>query len=171
MNEEKKSQGDMIEPGTQASPFIPCELRPAADTGEVCPVIAPDAPVSELRRRASEALGYLLRGRRGEDRNGRAAALTPDQVFTRNDNAIFTEVLGEAVILDVASGYYFSLNAPGTVIWQMLTPENSLGKILGAVCERFDVPPETAWEDLTALIRNLCSEKLVKLEAPAHAPV
>jgi lipopolysaccharide transport system ATP-binding protein len=70
---------------------------------------------------------------------------------------------GEAILLDLASGYYFSLNRVGAVIWELLDGERTLGAIQQAVCGRFEASPETVWADLEALARRLCADKLATM--------
>ena len=84
----------------------------------------------------------------------------PEQIWTRKPDVVWSAVDGEAVLLDVASGYYFSLNKVGAIVWDMLDGEKSLGVIRDAICARFSVSPETAWRDISGLIQHLAREKL-----------
>ena len=145
--------------------FIAKDLRPGCCGEDNCPVISPDAPGHEIRRRAGEVLGPLLRSMLGAELSG-SAPLTSGHLCIRSDQVTFAEVEGEAVLLDLESGHYYSLNLPGTAIWVMLTGENDLGAVHTALCRRFRVDADTAWQDLAALVRNLCSEKLARVEAP-----
>jgi len=161
---EKKSPADLDETPC----FITKDLRPNVSIEEECPVISSDTPAPEIKRRAGELLGPLLRSMLGVETMA-ATPLTADYRCLRNDNVIFTEVEGESVLLDLASGHYYSLNRTGSVIWEMLTGEKDLGAVHRTICQRFEVDAETAWEDIIALVHNLCSEKLARLEAPNNA--
>ena len=147
--------------------FISRDMRPDSG-GDECPVIAPDASRNEIRRRAGEVLGPLLRGMLGVEET-ESAQVGADTVCVRSEEVTFAEVEGEAVLLDLASGRYYSLNLQGCAVWLMLTGENDLGAVHGMLCRRFRVDAGTAWEDLTALVRDLCCEKLARLEAPTRA--
>jgi len=148
-------------PDAPEESFIPRSLRPDLTFHENdAPPLAPDTPRPELRRRAADLLGADLRDRLGVG-DPDAPPLDPGQVFARADDAVWSAVDGEAVLLDLASGYYFSLNTVGTAIWELLDGARTLGAIHDAVCARFQVDRERAWEDLTALIRRLRGEKLV----------
>jgi hypothetical protein len=142
--------------------FIAVELRTATTDQEDCPVVSPDTPEHEIRRRAGEALGPLMRSMLG------SVPLSPADLCVRSEQVTFAEVDGESVLLDLASGHYYSLNQPATVIWEMLSGANDLGTIQGVLCGNFQVDAETAWLDLTALVHNLLCEKLARLEAPRH---
>src|ERR1035437_1945172 len=138
--------------------FISRELRPdltIREEGES--PLAPDTPHPELRRRAAEVLGPWLSERLGL--GGPDAPVVPGNVCARQPDVIWSAVDGEAVLLDLASGYYFSLNPVGTVIWDLLDGERTLGAIHEAICARFEVTPETAWADLEVLVRRLCDDK------------
>lgn len=148
---------------TNETAFIPRQLRPDPtfrDHGE--PPLAPNSPRAELHHRAAGVLGTLLRSRLGlahpDD-----APLTSRHVCARNADVVWTAVDGEAVLLDLDGGCYFSLNAVGTVIWEMLDGTRSLAVVHEAICRRFAVEAETAWEDLVALVHRLCGAKLARL--------
>lgn len=145
--------------------FIPRHLRPDLtfpdDGSPPGPGgTLPDTPRPELRRRAADLLGAALRDCLGVG-DPDAPPLGPEQVCGRSSDVAWTAVDGEAVLLDLASGYYFSLNPVGTAIWELLDGERTLGAIHDAVRGRFRVDRETAWEDLAALVRRLRGEKLV----------
>lgn len=147
--------------------FIPRELRPSPADGEEDPApIEPDTPHSELRRRAAEVLGPALCERLGL--SGGEVPIEPGNVCTRQPDVIWSAVDHEAVLLHLTSGYYFSLNQVGTVIWDLLDGTRTLGEIHGAICRRFAVEPQTAWADIEVLVRRLCADKLATLEAPSR---
>ena len=153
---------------TPEQAFIARELRPGLTCrGEAAAPLAPDTPLPELRRRAAEVLGPRLSERLGL--GGPEAAVAPGDVYTRQPDVIWSAVDGEAVLLDLASGYYFSLNRVGTAVWDLLDGKRTLGAIHVAICARFDVTSETAWADLEVLVRRLCADKLAKIEAQPGA--
>ncbi|MGE5403755.1 MAG: PqqD family protein [Candidatus Saccharibacteria bacterium] len=145
--------------------FIPKELRPSINTEDECAVIAPNASKAELRQRAGEVLGPLLKSKVINDPDA-AMQVTREHICIRNEKVVFKEIVGEAVLLDLDSGFYFTLNRPGALIWSMLEEGKTLGEVHDAVCQQFEVAPATAWDDLVLLVRHLNREKLVRLEAP-----
>lgn len=98
----------------------------------------------------------------------RAAPLTPGDVCSRRPDVVWSAVDGEAVLLDLAGGYYFSLNRVGAVIWELLDGERTLGAVQQAVCGRFEAAPETVWADLEALVQRLCAGKLATMAAASR---
>ena len=84
-------------------------------------------------------------------------ALTP----TSNIHVSFVE--DTAIILNLDSGEYHTLNPVGQFIWKLLTPENTLSTIQSAMCTKYGVPEATAREDLFDLVTRLRRAGLVQL--------
>jgi hypothetical protein len=84
-----------------------------------------------------------------------------ETVFERSADVNSTVLDREAVLLNLESGVYYTLNPVGTAIWDLLDGERSLGKILDAVCERFDVSAPVAQRDVAALASQLRREGLI----------
>lgn len=71
---------------------------------------------------------------------------------------------GEAVLLNLETGAYFTLNRAGTVSWELLDGKRTLHQIHSAICERFEVSEEVARQDLLALVQHLDQEGLIQPE-------
>ena len=69
-----------------------------------------------------------------------------------------------AIILNLDSAEYHTLNPVGQFIWKLLTPENTLSTIQSAMCTKYGVPEDTAREDLLDLVTQLRRAGLVQLE-------
>ncbi len=78
-------------------------------------------------------------------------------------------VEGEAVIIDLASGVYYSLDAPGALVWAMLERHHSEASVAAELASRFGVDEDRAGADVARLISSLQSEGLV-VEAADGAP-
>ena len=70
---------------------------------------------------------------------------------------------GEAVLLNLDTGVYFTLNATGTAVWNLLDGQTSLAEISRALCEQFDITFEEARRDLMELTQRLLDEGLVRI--------
>ncbi len=68
-----------------------------------------------------------------------------------------------AIILNLDSAEYHTLNPVGQFIWKLLTPENTLSTIQSAMCTKYGVPEATAREDLFDLVTQLRRAGLVQL--------
>ena len=89
--------------------------------------------------------------------------ITLAQRASRSDDALFQEVAGEAVLLDLASEKYFGLDPVGTRIWNLLGEQESLQVVYDQLCAAYDADPERIASDLLALMGQLAEAGLVKL--------
>lgn len=75
--------------------------------------------------------------------------------------AIFRELNGEAVLLNLDTGIYFGLDEVGTRMWQLMERHGRLDTVRDAIVGEFDVDAPTAERDLLALAEALCAKGLV----------
>jgi hypothetical protein len=86
-------------------------------------------------------------------------------------DVVFRDLEGEAVILDLASGRYFGLNAVGTRIWTLLDAGTPIERIVEAVAEEYDADARQIDRDVKALIEELSSRGLiVRSDEPSNGP-
>lgn len=90
--------------------------------------------------------------------------LAPETKMRCRGDVLHREIAGEAVLLNVDRGQYFALNEVGTVIWKRLEGGAALGEVKRALLERFEVSPETVWEDLITLVREMLDHELIEIE-------
>jgi hypothetical protein len=81
--------------------------------------------------------------------------------FTIPDSAVFRELDGEAVLLNLETGQYFGLNAVGTRIWQLLIEHGRTQAVLDALLTEFDAEPAVLQSDLLGLLEQLAAHGLV----------
>jgi hypothetical protein len=84
-----------------------------------------------------------------------------DSFFDPSPSAVFRELDGEAVILDLESGRYFGLDAVGTRIWQLIAEQGSLRAVHAALLTEFDVSSSALESDLFAFAGELVSRGLI----------
>ncbi len=70
-------------------------------------------------------------------------------------------VNGSRVLLDPASGLYYSLNDVGGRIWELCDGSRLISEVVAAIQEEYDAPRETVEADVLALLAELVDEKLV----------
>lgn len=78
-----------------------------------------------------------------------------------SDDAIFRELDGEAVILQLEAGVYFGLDPVGTRLWQLIEEHGSLRPVVDAALSEFDVERGDLERDLLDLVRVLADKQLV----------
>lgn len=85
-----------------------------------------------------------------------------DQRVRVSDDVVSRELEGETVLLNLASGMYFGLDAVGTRIWQLLEAQHTLQVVFEKMLEEFDVEEATLRHDLLALVERLSTCGLVQ---------
>ena len=78
-----------------------------------------------------------------------------------DSDVIVTELDGEAVLLNLETKLYFSLNATGVAIWKLLAEGLTLGQIGERLFQEYDTTPERARQCVLDLVGQLNDEKLV----------
>ncbi|AFY46590.1 Coenzyme PQQ synthesis protein D (PqqD) [Nostoc sp. PCC 7524] len=82
---------------------------------------------------------------------------------------VYSELQGEAVILDTKSGVYYGLNQVGASIWNIIQSPKSLKEIHEALLAEYDVEPDVCERDLMVLIEDLAAKGLIDITNEASA--
>lgn len=83
------------------------------------------------------------------------------------DNIAATVIDGEAIIVNLTTGVYYSMDTVGGEIWQMIEQGLSVPRISALVVARYQVGEERARTDVEALVGKLSAEDLI---APSDEP-
>ncbi|MFD0389560.1 PqqD family peptide modification chaperone [Tistrella bauzanensis] len=67
---------------------------------------------------------------------------TPTQTYRRQQRILSASVDDETVMMSVARGQYYNLNAVGGHIWRLLETPRSLDQIVTSLAEVYDAPEE-----------------------------
>lgn len=86
--------------------------------------------------------------------------LTPDSVLTRSASASYEVVADEAIIIDVNTGTYFSLNTIGTEFWQMLDGVQTIGQHATAIAEKYSVDAQMVTGDMLEVAQKMVDDNL-----------
>ncbi len=81
----------------------------------------------------------------------------------KSEDVTFQTVAGEAVLIRLDTGTYFSLNQVATQFWEMLDGKRSIGEQASLLASTYEVDVETVTRDLLELARQLEDERLVIL--------
>ena len=82
-------------------------------------------------------------------------------ILFRAKDSISTELDGETVILDIASGIYSGLDPMGTFIWNQLEQPVSVATLRDAILKRYDVTEEQCVADLLGFCKELADNALI----------
>jgi len=74
---------------------------------------------------------------------------------------------GEAIIINLATGAYYSMDGIGGEIWSMIEARRSADSILEQILEVYHVEAETARHDLEAVLRQMLDEGLIQMVGPS----
>jgi hypothetical protein len=87
--------------------------------------------------------------------------LNETTILKRSDNAAFEVVAGEAILIRLDTGTYFSLNKIGTEFWEMLDGEQSIGDHAAVIAKRYEVDTAMVLADLLELAGKMAVDDLV----------
>ena len=80
-----------------------------------------------------------------------------------SEDAVYRELEGEAVLLNLDTGIYFGLNTTGTRIWNLIAQHGTLQKVLDAMAEEYDASPHSLENDILQLVSQLSEKGLVRV--------
>jgi Coenzyme PQQ synthesis protein D (PqqD) len=76
-------------------------------------------------------------------------------------NATFQVVAGEAILIHLQTGVYYSLNDVGTTFWNMMDGQRTIDQCADAIAAEYNAPREVVLGDLSELADELAAEGLV----------
>jgi hypothetical protein len=86
--------------------------------------------------------------------------------WIRQDEKTASQVIdGEAIIIHLTEGTYYSMPDVGAEIWERLAAAPTLGELVEHVVARYQVDRVRARRDVEALLTRLADEKLVTSSA------
>jgi len=86
-----------------------------------------------------------------------------ETAFQKNGKVAWRMVDTDGVLLNLATGYYYTLNEVGRFLWESLDGRKKLSEIHGELLERYDVDGEASRKDLLELLQDLLKEGLVEM--------
>jgi hypothetical protein len=96
---------------------------------------------------------------------------TPQSRLRPNEQEVAAKVIdGEAIIINLANGIYYSMDKVGGLLWEMLAAGHKLEEVVATVTARYDVSPEQAQADVERLATELLQENLLLEANDAEAP-
>jgi len=79
-----------------------------------------------------------------------------------NEKDVAVKVLdGEAIMINLTNGTYYSLDKVGTAIWELIERGEPLAQVLQVVTRRYEVDSDTAKGDLKRLVGEMLGEGIV----------
>ena len=86
--------------------------------------------------------------------------------FVRNQEVVSRKIEGELIIVPIRSGVgdlnsLYTLNPVGSVLWDFMAQEHSVGEMVHRVCDEFEVTETQAEKDIASFLDSLLEEQLV----------
>ena len=85
----------------------------------------------------------------------------PDRVRVNSDEVAAKVIDGEAIIINLSTGVYYSMDGLGGEIWSLLEAHHDVETIVGRLSVEYRVSAETCRSDVEGLLGQLLEEKLV----------
>ncbi len=89
--------------------------------------------------------------------------LTLETTVSIPEDVLFHEVEDETVLLNLASGKYYSLDDVGTRMWLLMTEHKQLKAVHQALLEEYEADPGQLEQDLLALADKLAANGLLQI--------
>lgn len=86
-------------------------------------------------------------------------------MFVRSQSALWTELDGHFMLMNIEDGSYYEMAGIGGVIWQMLETPRSEAEIIEAVLDAYQVEREQCAGDVRAFLEKLVASHVV-IEQP-----
>ena len=87
---------------------------------------------------------------------------TRDSCVVASDDQVSTALGDETVILGMADGVYYGLDAVGARIWALLATPHRVSQLVGTILDEFDVSAEQCERDVLALLDELSERRLIR---------
>ena len=95
--------------------------------------------------------------------------LTLDSHVVATPDHLSSELSGEVVILSLADGVYYGLDAVGAYVWEQLRVPHSVRDLVSEITERYAVNREQCERDLLKFLEDLRAHHLVEAVAGESA--
>ncbi len=79
----------------------------------------------------------------------------------RHPEATYQTVEEEAIIINLNTGTYYSLNDTGTMFWELLNGQRSITACAEVIAAEYDVEVDLVEADLLELAQNFKKEELI----------
>ena len=90
-----------------------------------------------------------------------ASLLSENSVITAAKEQVSSELVGEAVILNLKSGVYYGLNEVGNRTWNLIQKPKTVKGIKNTLLAEYEVEPESCEHDLMALLQDMAAAGLI----------
>lgn len=94
---------------------------------------------------------------------GSSAVVEVHVVIKASQNQVFSDLGGEAIILNLQSGVYYGLNEIGAQIWTLIQQPKTLKEIQTKILDTYDVEPDVCLQDLKDVLQDMEAAGLIEV--------
>jgi hypothetical protein len=96
-------------------------------------------------------------------------AVSENSIVVAARGQLPSDLRDEIVILDLEGGTYYSLDAVGARIWQLIQKPRTVEEILDSLTSEYEVDPVRCRRDLVVLFQRLTEEGLIEVRDETFA--
>ena len=85
-------------------------------------------------------------------------------LYARSADAIFSEIEGEFVALNINKGQCYGMDSIASKVWTLIEKPRSIEDICAELENQYDVDPDTCRADVRSLLEALAREDLVRTQ-------
>jgi hypothetical protein len=89
--------------------------------------------------------------------------ITLNSIVSIADEQISSDLAGEAIILDLKSGVYYSLDLIGARIWELMEVPRKVSELVEILVAEYEVSQTQCLRDVTVLLTDLEANNLIKI--------
>jgi len=89
--------------------------------------------------------------------------LLPSTVLVRSSEQVSSELDGKVVLLSIANGEYYHMNAVGSRVWELLAEPRSVEAVIGILLAEFEVERAVCERDVLPFLSRLMSAGLLRV--------
>jgi hypothetical protein len=85
-----------------------------------------------------------------------------NHVLSPNGETVVSQVIdGEAILIDLESGVYYSMDEVGATLWSLIEAQCRLEDVVSEITARYDAPRERVEADVLRVVADFVRENLV----------
>ncbi|MEO1088242.1 MAG: PqqD family peptide modification chaperone [Acidobacteriota bacterium] len=88
--------------------------------------------------------------------------IAPSETFEASRSVVATEQADMAILMDLRTGRYFTLNPVGGVIWSELASGSTVGQMTSRLTGAYEVSAQQAMLDVQEILSSMLAAKLIK---------
>jgi hypothetical protein len=92
-----------------------------------------------------------------------AKQITLESIVVRTEDLVASEVDGELVMMSIANGRYYGLDAIGTRVWARIKSPRAVSALCAELQNEYEVTAEQCRSDVLAFLKEMTAEDLVRV--------